>query len=232
VRQTPTGLAVTAGATRKRDPDAITSCVADVLRRSSITPIGGVGRLRISEVLPPEAPEAELYAELPLADPPGWGPIPAPVQLVAFIDYACPFSKKLVAELDAVRSSYPTTLRVLIRHAPDTPFARAALAAEAMGRFEPMFDQLFGQEHLDPADLPALARAAGLDPAELGRRMSSADVDERLADDQALADTFDLSGTPAMLINGERIIGLRSAELIAEEVEVAARTAAARATAR
>jgi protein-disulfide isomerase len=179
----------------------------------------------------PDAPDPELLAELPLKDAPGWGPAAAPVQLVAFIDYACPYSKRLVAELDAVRASHPTMLRISIRHRPmgdlGLALARAALAAESMGRFEPMFDQLFARDDIRPADLPALAKAAGLDPVELAQRTESDAVGERLADDVALADTAGVTGTPTMLINGERLLGGRTAEELTRHIEDAARDVAA-----
>lgn len=81
------------------------------------------------------------------------GPVGAPVQVVEFSDFQCPFCATFSQTLRRLRAKYPDRVAVLYRHAPlDAlhPHARrAALASECageQGRFEPYHDRLFAQQ--------------------------------------------------------------------------------------
>src|SRR5690606_21195873 len=86
------------------------------------------------------------------------------VTLVAFLDYQCPYSKRLLPTLYELVELYPDDLRVVMKHHPlpmhpDARFAAtAAIAAQRQGRFWVMHDALFDdQKQLDRASVIGLA---------------------------------------------------------------------------
>jgi protein-disulfide isomerase len=141
------------------------------------------------------------------------GPADAPVTIVEFSDFQCPFCARAEATLDRVMATYPGRVRVVWRDFP-LPFhdnaAAAALIgreARAEGKFWPLQKQLFAnQGALDRAGLERLAVAAGLDP---GRVRAALDRPARgpLDADVAEAGKLGVRGTPTFFINGRRLTG-------------------------
>ncbi len=99
------------------------------------------------------------------------GPAGAPVSLLEYGDYECPFCGAAHLAVEAIRAEMGHALRFVYRHFPLTTVhphawgaAEAAGAAGSQGRFWPMHDLLFeDQKHLALADLLARARVLGLD---------------------------------------------------------------------
>src|SRR4030088_1923855 len=98
------------------------------------------------------------------------GPPDAPVTLVEYGDFECPFCARSYPAVQAIRRQLRDRLRFVYRHfpRPEHPHARhaaeAAEAAAAPGRFWPMDDMLFEhQGALEDADLVGYAAAVGLD---------------------------------------------------------------------
>lgn len=151
------------------------------------------------------------------------GPATAPVQIVEFSDFQCPFCATFSETLRKVRAKYPDRLAVLYRHYPIQeihPYARtAALAAECageQGRFEAYHDRLFAQQ--DSIGSKAWERFA----AEAGVRDAGAFIrcvrEERLLAkvdrDTELAEKSGIRLTPSIVIDGTLIPGaLSEAEL-------------------
>src|SRR3954470_12441652 len=93
----------------------------------------------------------------------------APITIVEFADFQCPFSARSTATLDQLFKDYLGDIRFYFRHTPlpfhtDAPLAaEAALAAEAQGKFWEMHDKLFAnQRQLAREDLDRYARELGL----------------------------------------------------------------------
>jgi protein-disulfide isomerase len=147
------------------------------------------------------------------------GPANAPVQIVEFSDFQCPFCATFRTTLAALRAKYPERVSVLYRHYPIDalhPHARtAALAAECaaqQGRFEAYHDLLFAQQDsIGGKAWERFAAEAGVPDAEafarcVGERRLAGNVER----DFALAEATGISLTPSIIINGTLIPGALS----------------------
>ncbi len=157
------------------------------------------------------------------------GPVSAPVTLVEYADFECPFCARATGVAKEVREHFGDDLRYVFRHLPlpDVhPHAElasaAAEAAAAQGRFWEMHDLLFArQDELELEDLAGYAGRLGLDVEEFLR-----DVDEqrhaaRIREDVADAEAGGARGTPTFFIGSERHVGLYDAQSLIAELEVA-----------
>jgi protein-disulfide isomerase len=151
------------------------------------------------------------------------GPPDAPVQLVEYGDYQCPYCVQAVPGLERILSTYENRLLFVFRHFPlvsQHPHAwRAALAAEAAGaqdRFWAMHDHLLAREHdLSDEDLRMHARALGLDMAAYERDLHEPALAERVRSDALSGLHSGVLGTPTFFVNGRRLEGgFRGDELI------------------
>jgi protein-disulfide isomerase len=145
---------------------------------------------------------------------PARGSASAPITVVEFADYECPFCAKAEATVHALEAAHPGRVRVvfenlpLAMHAHARLAARAALAADAQGRFWEMHDALFARQGaLDAAAIEASARDVGLDVARFDRDLADPATEARLAADEARASSLHVGGTPTFFVNGHRLTG-------------------------
>ena len=135
------------------------------------------------------------------------GPEAAPVTLVEYGDFECPYTARASAVVHELARRYRKDLRVVFRHNPLGrlhPHAeRASLAAEAaatQGKFWEMHDTLFEhQGALEDEDLVRYARALGLDVHRFVRDMNAPETRQRVS-----AHTEERK-TPTFYVNGERV---------------------------
>jgi protein-disulfide isomerase len=144
------------------------------------------------------------------------GPDTAPVTIVEFSDFQCPYCAKAVAVMDSLRGKYPDKAKVLYRHLPlETlhPFAwTAALASECaadQGKFSEYHDLLFRvQDSLGHVTWPSLAKRAGLSNVKAFEQCLT---EERhslsIKRDVLLARDLDLRGTPAFIVGRDLFEG-------------------------
>lgn len=140
---------------------------------------------------------------------PSRGPETAAVTIVEFADFECPFCQRIAPELDQLWEKRKATLRFVYKFMP-LPMhphgeiaARAAIAAQAQGKFWEMERQLFANgTHLEDADLLGYATAVGLDIERFRADVQAPATNARLAADRKLADELGVKGTPALFING------------------------------
>lgn len=148
----------------------------------------------------------------------------APLTLVEFSDFQCPFCSNTTGILESLRERLGDDLRYVFRHLPLTDVhvnaeaaARAAEAAGVQGRFWEMHDRLFAhQDLLGPEDLIAHATALGLDVERFVVDMSAVECDSRVRDDVAAAEASGVTGTPTFFIGGRRHAGVYDAETLAK----------------
>ena len=151
------------------------------------------------------------------------GPAVAPVQIVEFSDFQCPFCATFAETLRKVRARHPDRVSVLYRHYPIQqihPYARTvALAAECageQGRFEADHDRLFAQQDsIGSKAWERFATEAGVADMDAFTRCVR---DERLLAkvdrDAELAEESGIDVTPTLVIDGTLIPGaLSEAEL-------------------
>jgi predicted DsbA family dithiol-disulfide isomerase len=152
--------------------------------------------------------DSSSLPSIALEGSPSRGPESAPVVLVEFADFECPFCQKLAPELDALYGKHSGELRFVYKFLPlpmhphGEPAARAAIAAQMQGRFWPMHHLLFANgQHLEQPDLETYAKTIGLDVERFRADMASAAATARLDTDRKLADKLGIKGTPSIYIN-------------------------------
>lgn len=146
---------------------------------------------------------------------PSRGPADAPVTLVEFSDFQCPYCARVAPLLRAVVEMYDGRVRLVYRQLPLTSIhpqaqgaAEAALCADEQGKFWELHDRMFAdQRALDPTSLAMAARAVGADGGAFDACVASRRHQERVAADVREADALDIRGTPAVFINGRLLNG-------------------------
>jgi formate-nitrite transporter family protein len=159
----------------------------------------------------------------------------APVTLVEFADFECPFCGETYLVLEEVRRRLGGDLRLVFRHFPIVqlhPHAlEAAEAAEAAGAQEqlwPMHDMLFeNQDALEPDDILGYAEALGLDVPRFARELAGHDHRERVERDHRSGLQSGVKGTPSFFIDGERHDAPWDADTLTVALQAAIRAKAA-----
>jgi protein-disulfide isomerase len=146
------------------------------------------------------------------------GPARASITIVEFADFQCPFCARAEANLHAVEQAHPGDVRVVFKNLPlpmhdhARLMARAAIAADAQGRFWEMHDRLFRLTgNVDRAALDRVAHDVGLDGARFDRDLDDPSLDARIDADDADAAALGVKGTPTFFVNGHRIVGAQPA---------------------
>ena len=188
----------------------------------------------------PDAPlddEAEVQPEqfvaggpVPIdADDAVWGSRGAPVTMVAFIDYQCPYTKRAWGVLHELSRRYGDELRIVLKHHP-LPFhkqakpaavmAQAVLELGGVGAFLRFSDQAFEhQAGMNESDLEVWAAAAGVPVRRVHSAVSDPLHTSAVENDMALAERLGERGTPAFLINGVRVRGAQPLEKFVEVID-------------
>jgi protein-disulfide isomerase len=142
----------------------------------------------------------------------GQGPGSAPVTLVEYGDYECPYCGMAYPIVKAVQQRLGDRLRFVFRNFPISTShphaehaAETAEAAGAQGKFWEMHDLLYeNQEHLRDADLQRLAEQAGLDIDRFDEEMEQQLHVERVREDFMSGVRSGVNGTPTFFVNGVR----------------------------
>jgi protein-disulfide isomerase len=160
------------------------------------------------------------------------GPLDAPVQLVEYGDYQCPFCAEALPGVKQILARYGERVLFVFRHFPlvsQHPRAwRAALTAEcagAQGRFWPMHDHLLGHQHdLSDEELATHARALGLDMAAYELDLHDAELAARIREDALSGLRSGVLGTPTFFVSGRRLEGGFRPDDLEAAMEQAVRT--------
>jgi protein-disulfide isomerase len=148
------------------------------------------------------------------------GPADAPLTLLEYGDYQCPYCGQAYPIIKAVQKRLGARLRFAFRNFPlanSHPYAEhAAEAAEAasdQGKFWEMHDALFeNQEALEDENLAAYAAALGLDAKRLLREVQSSAHLDRVREDFRSGARGGVNGTPTLFVNGVRFDGAPDVE--------------------
>jgi Na+/H+ antiporter NhaA len=159
------------------------------------------------------------------------GPASAPLTLVEYADFECPFCARATGVAKEVRKHFGDGLRYVFRHLPlpDVhPYAEvaaaAAEAAGAQGRFWDMHDLLFAhQDQLELEDLAGYAGRLGLDVEEFLRDIDEQRHASRIREDVADAEASGARGTPTFFVGNRRHHGPYDARSLIAELEAAQR---------
>lgn len=158
------------------------------------------------------------------------GPEIAPITLLEYGDYECPYCGMAHGMIEVVREALGDRMRFVYRHFPLTqihPHAMgAAAAAEAsgkQGKFWEMHDLLFErQDQLGEFPLLDWAAELGLDMEQFERDLRSRDVALRIQEDRRSGIRSGVNGTPTLFVQGYRYNGPLEAAALLSAIEAAA----------
>jgi len=149
-----------------------------------------------------------------VGDGPTRGPAGAPVTIVEYSDFECPFCGRASATVAELLKLYPTQVRLVFHHFPLPMHRNAALAAKAaacadrQGKFWEMHDALFAnQKNLLASDIAKYAGGAGLDAKLFETCLGEEATEAVLRADHDAGASYGVTGTPAFFINGRLIQG-------------------------
>jgi protein-disulfide isomerase len=182
---------------------------------------------------------ADKVKNVVLGDSPAKGPPDAPVLLVEFADFECPFCGAVKPVVDSLFEKFPGRVRLVFKHFPlpmhqnAEKAARAAVAAQKQGKFWEMHRELFdNQSALDAANIEQFAQKIGLNLEQFRKDRDSEAVADAVAKDRKQGESLDLQGTPSIFINGRLFPSSQEfdqdiEEWISLEIELVTGTAAA-----
>ena len=155
------------------------------------------------------------------------GPVDAPLTLVEYGDYECPFCSLATGVARELSERFGDDLRFVFRQLPLADVhphaelaAQAAIAAGAQRRFWEMHDLLFAhQDQLEYEDIAGYAADLDLDVEQFLRDLDDDDTAERVRDDVASAEASGARGTPTFFVGDHRHTGPHDTETLARALE-------------
>jgi Na+/H+ antiporter NhaA len=154
------------------------------------------------------------------------GPVDAPLTLVEYGDFECPFCSRATGTVKELRARLGDELRYVFRHLPLPDVhphaevaAQAVEAAAAQDAFWAMHDLLFAhQNRLEYEDLIAYAEELGLDVERFAEELQDGSHAARVRADVASAEASGARGTPTFFVGERRHLGAYDTETLAREL--------------
>jgi len=179
----------------------------------------------------PEAPSLEERMKNPVkvdvGSAPTRGPSGAPITIVEFSDFQCPFCKRAVSTLEQLMKEYDGKIRWAFRHHP-LPFhsmalsaAKASLAANEQGKFWEMHDRLMeNQANLSDETIRKIAKEIGLNMNKFEKAWNSDRFKPQIEEDIRFAEANGATGTPTFYINGVIVKGAQPIDSFRAVIDV------------
>jgi protein-disulfide isomerase len=178
-------------------------------------------RYEIERLLEPRRTEIAAADHAPYA-----GKADAPVTIVEFSDFQCPYCQRLAPTLDRVVEEYGDRVQLVFRqfpldiHADAQKAAEASLCAAEAGKFWEMHDRMFADlQALSVDQLKLAAVELELDGETFSECLDSGRYAEQVAIDMEAGRLAGVTGTPAMFINGRFLSGAQPFETIAAVID-------------
>jgi protein-disulfide isomerase len=173
--------------------------------------------------------------KIPVAGAPVIGPASAPITLVEFSDFQCPYCSAAVEQLKEVLKMYPTQVKLIFKqfpleiHPQADLAAAAAVAAHKQGKFWAMHDAMFAHpESLSRKGILSLAQQNGLEMSKFEDDIDSTVVRETVVRDVQDGNQAGVEGTPTVFINGQHYNGPISASTLKQVIDSELKTVASR----
>jgi protein-disulfide isomerase len=167
----------------------------------------------------PGAPNPNERKTVDIAGAPVRGSPKAPVTIVMFSDFQCPFCGRAEPTVKQLEDEYKDKVKVVWKNQPlpfhpnAMPAAKAAMAAYKQGKFWEMHDKLFSnQQALGETVYAQYAKELGLDMAKFNADMSSPDIAAGIQKDMQQGSSLGANGTPTFFINGRELVGAQPAD--------------------
>ena len=166
-----------------------------------------------------EAKKNEIY-NVKIGDAMSRGPEDAPVTVINFSDFQCPFSKRSVDYMESALKRYNGKIRYVFKHFPLSfhkmakPASHAAVAARNQGKFWEYYAKLYSDvKNVSEENLVAYAKELKLDMDKFNADRTSAETAAKVQEDITQGALFGVRGTPTLFINGERIVGANNSKM-------------------
>lgn len=157
-----------------------------------------------------------VVANVSADDDPAIGPEDAPVTIIQFSDFQCPFSKRYFDETEhLILSTYGDQIRYVFRDFPLTAIhpqaqkaAEAAQCASDQGKFWEYHDMLFqNQGALQVDNLKSYAASLGLNQSAFDLCLDSGKYAQEVQKDIEDGQSYGVMGSPTFFINGRKVVG-------------------------
>jgi protein-disulfide isomerase len=167
--------------------------------------------------------------KIDIGDSPIYGKADAPVAIVEWSDFQCPYCSRVVPLLKEVHKKYPDDVKLVFKHFPLSfhqaarPAAIATMAAQEQGKFWEMHDALFeNQRSLKPDNMEEIAQKAGLDMERFKKDMAEKkdEYGKRVDADFRHGQSVAVRGTPTIYVAGKKVQN-RSVEGLSAMVDAA-----------
>jgi protein-disulfide isomerase len=160
------------------------------------------------------------------ADGPSKGDPNAPVTIVEFSDFECPFCGRAEDAVNKVMDTYKGKVRLVYRdyplefHAKAQKASEAALCAGDQGKYWEMHAKLFAnQKALEPAQLKQHAKEVGVDSGKFDKCLDGGDKKQDVDKHKKAGEEAGVTGTPAFFINGRPLTGAQPFEKFKEIID-------------
>lgn len=177
-------------------------------------PAAGQPSGQVAEAPVTAEPQFVRY-DIPIDGYPSMGPDDAPITIVEFSDFQCPFCRRFHDEtFQALLDAYPDQIRFVYRNLPLTsihseamPAAIASLCANDQNAYWDYHGKLFSSETLGEEIYIQYATALGLSVEEFNACLSSGKYDDFIQADMDFALNLGVQSTPTFFVNGLAIVG-------------------------
>jgi protein-disulfide isomerase len=177
----------------------------------------------------PVTPEQQQYVryDIPTEGFPSLGPADAPITIVEFSDYQCPFCKRFHEETyHNLLDAYQGKIRFVYRDLPLTsihpnafPAAVAAACAGEQDAYWPMHDKLFSADELSQDAYIQFATELGLDVPKFTECIGSDRYNDAINADSDFAVNLGINSTPTFFINGLAVVGAQPLSVFQQVID-------------
>ena len=204
-----------------------TAAVQDIAAADTSTGNTSEASVQSNPVSPVETPQVVRY-EIPVDDDPFFGAVDAPITIVEFSDYECPYCRTWHTEVySQLIDAYGDQIRFVYRdfplesiHANAKPAAEAANCANEQGEFWEYHDKLFSMElGLSSEAYQEYATQLELDLDEFQECIESGRYQEEVQSDFEFAANLGVRSTPTFFVNGIAVVGAQPFEVFQQVIE-------------
>lgn len=176
-----------------------------------------------------EAPVTQVPQRYEVASEgfPSIGPQDAPITIVEFSDYQCPYCRRWHEQVyEPLLNAYPGKIRMVYRHLPLTsihpdafPAAEAAMCAGEQNAYWPFHEKLFSSDALGSSVYALYAEELGLDMDTFQSCISEGRFQEAIQADLDFAVNLGVRSTPTFFINGLAIVGAQPLDIFKQVID-------------
>jgi protein-disulfide isomerase len=173
-----------------------------------------------------EAPQFVRY-DIPTDGFPTLGPADAPITIVEFSDYQCPFCRRWHEEVyEPLLAAYPGKLKIVYRNLPLTSIhpdaqaaAEAAMCAGDQDAYWPYHNKLFSSESLDQQTFIQYAQELSLNVDAFKTCITEQKFKNEIQKDSDFAINLGVRSTPTFFINGLAVVGAQPLDVFKQVID-------------